>query len=156
MSCGDHDPVNHPDHYTAHPSGIECIEVTRWMNFNCGNAVKYLWRNGLKPSDGASDIDAAIQDLRKAIWYINDEIDRLLEIQQEKMVELLGEFGEHDAVECSLEKGTVFEIPKVEIAPLPRAWAVDNVTGESIYRPLSSEEHKRLRDETYTKAGLTD
>jgi len=66
-----HDLVNHPKHYTSHPSGVECIEITRHMSFNLGNAVKYLWRNGLK--DGAS----SIQDLEKAVWYINDEINKL-------------------------------------------------------------------------------
>ena len=67
----EHDPVNHPSHYTRHPSGIECIQVTEHMTFNCGNAVKYIWRNGLK--DGQPDI----QDLQKAIWYLNREIERL-------------------------------------------------------------------------------
>lgn len=66
-----HDPVNHPKHYTSDPSGVECIEITRHRNFNIGNAFKYLWRAGLK--DGNSDID----DLKKAIWYIQDEIERL-------------------------------------------------------------------------------
>lgn len=66
-----HDPVNHPKHYTSDPSGVECIEITRHRNFNIGNAIKYLWRAGLK--DGNSDI----QDLKKAIWYIQDEIERL-------------------------------------------------------------------------------
>lgn len=63
-----HDPINHPSHYTSHPSGIECIEITRWMNFNIGNAIKYLWRAALK---------GKIEDLQKAIWYITDEIERL-------------------------------------------------------------------------------
>lgn len=66
-----HDNVNHPKHYTSDPSGVECIEITRHCNFNIGNAIKYLWRAGLK--DGNSDI----QDLQKAIWYIQDEIKRL-------------------------------------------------------------------------------
>lgn len=66
-----HDPVNHPSHYTSDPSGIECIEVTRWRNFNIGNAIKYLWRAGLK------DGNPNIQDLKKVIWYVNDEINRL-------------------------------------------------------------------------------
>lgn len=66
-----HDPINHPSHYTSDPSGVECIEITRHRNFNIGNAIKYLWRAGLK--DGNSDI----QDLQKAAWYINDEIKRL-------------------------------------------------------------------------------
>lgn len=65
------DPVDHPTHYTADPSGIECIEITRHRNFNVGCAIKYLWRAGLK------DSDAHIQDLKKAAWYINDEICRL-------------------------------------------------------------------------------
>ena len=64
-------PVNHPSHYTSHPSGVECITITRHMTFNIGNAIKYLWRNGLK--DGAP----TVQDLEKAVWYINDEIKRL-------------------------------------------------------------------------------
>lgn len=62
--------VNHPAHYTAHPSGIECITVTEHMNFNVGNAVKYLWRAGLKSSD-------PMEDLRKAAWYVEREISRL-------------------------------------------------------------------------------
>lgn len=66
-----HDPVNHPKHYTSDPSGVECIDITRHRNFNIGNAFKYLWRAGLK--DGNSDV----QDLRKAIFYIEDEIKRL-------------------------------------------------------------------------------
>ncbi len=62
------DPVNHPAHYTSHPSGVECIQITRHMSFNVGNAVKYLWRADLK--------DAPIQDLEKAAWYIADEIQK--------------------------------------------------------------------------------
>ena len=68
------DVVNHPKHYTSDPSGIECIQITRWRNFNIGNAIKYLWRNGLKENN------SNIQDLKKAIWYINDEIKRLEEL----------------------------------------------------------------------------
>lgn len=59
-------PVNHPPHYKSHPSGIECIEITRHMNFNLGNAFKYIWRAGLK--------DDKEEDLRKAIWYLTDEL----------------------------------------------------------------------------------
>jgi hypothetical protein len=63
------DNVNHPQHYTAHPSGVECIDVVEHMNFNRGNAVKYLWR---------ADHKNGIEDLRKAAWYINREIARLM------------------------------------------------------------------------------
>lgn len=62
-----HDPVEHPKHYTSHPSGIECIQITEHMGFNLGNAVKYIWRADLKHDD-------ALEDLRKAKWYIEREI----------------------------------------------------------------------------------
>jgi hypothetical protein len=62
------DPVNHPQHYTAHPSGVECIQITEHMGFCLGNAVKYIWRADLKHD--------AIEDLRKAAWYINREIEK--------------------------------------------------------------------------------
>jgi len=71
------DAVNSPPHYTQHPSGIECIEVSQHYNFCIGNAIKYLWRNGLKKSHDLTDKDSQIQDLRKAIWYIEREIDNL-------------------------------------------------------------------------------
>lgn len=64
-----HDPVEHPKHYTSHPVGIECIQVTEHMNFNVGNAVKYLWRCDMK--------GALLDDLKKARWYIDREIQRL-------------------------------------------------------------------------------
>ena len=60
------DPVNHPAHYTAHPSKVECIEITEHMGFCLGNAMKYIWRADLKAD--------AIEDLQKAVWYINREI----------------------------------------------------------------------------------
>jgi hypothetical protein len=65
------DMVNYPPHYTSDPSGVECIDITRHRNYNIGNAIKYLWRAGLKSED------AHIQDLQKAIFYINDEIKRI-------------------------------------------------------------------------------
>lgn len=71
------DPVNHPKHYCSHPSGIECIAIARHYDFAIGNAIKYLWRHGLKHDEGKQDIDKAIEDLEKAIWYIKDEITTL-------------------------------------------------------------------------------
>jgi hypothetical protein len=65
-----HDDVSHPKHYTQHPSGVECIEITEHLNFCLGNAIKYVWRAGLKGED-------PVQDLQKAVWYIEREIDRL-------------------------------------------------------------------------------
>ena len=71
------DNVNHPKHYTSDPSGIECIDITRHRNFNVGNAIKYLWRAGLKIDSDKSYINKQIEDLEKAVWYIVDEIHRL-------------------------------------------------------------------------------
>ena len=62
------DIVNSPPHYTEHPSGIECIQVTEHMGFNLGNAIKYIWRADLK--------NDAIEDLEKAQWYIAREIEK--------------------------------------------------------------------------------
>lgn len=63
-----YDNVNHPPHYNRHPSGIECIEVVQHMGFNLGNALKYIWRCDLKHD--------AVEDLHKAIWYIEQEITK--------------------------------------------------------------------------------
>lgn len=71
------DQVNHPKHYTSDPSGIECIDITRHRNFNIGNAIKYLWRAGLKEDKDHKLVDKQIEDLNKAIWYLVDEIHRL-------------------------------------------------------------------------------
>ena len=63
------DPVNHPSHYTAHPSGVECIQITEHMNFNLGNSMKYIWRAGMKGD--------AVEDLKKARFYLDREIKRI-------------------------------------------------------------------------------
>ena len=68
LSSSAHDPVNHPKHYTEHPSGIECIQITEHMGFNLGNAMKYIWRADLKHN--------VVEDLQKAVWYINREIEK--------------------------------------------------------------------------------
>lgn len=88
-----HDPVNHPDHYTQHPSGVECIDITEQFNFNRGNAIKYIWRAGTKIADSvrapkesqtdfvarkhADDRAQELEDLKKARWYLDREITRL-------------------------------------------------------------------------------
>lgn len=61
------DAVNHPKHYTQHPSGVECITISRHMNFNLGNVLKYIWR---------ADHKNGLEDLRKAAWYLSDEIKK--------------------------------------------------------------------------------
>lgn len=62
------DNVNHPSHYISHASGVECIQIVRHMGFNIGNVIKYCWRAGLK------DCHTDIEDLKKARWYLDDEI----------------------------------------------------------------------------------
>lgn len=71
------DNVNNPKHYNDHPSGVECITITEHMNFNVGNAVKYLWRAGLKQSPGKDQAAKHLEDLKKAAWYVNREIQRV-------------------------------------------------------------------------------
>ena len=71
------DNINHPSHYTSHPSGIECIDIAEHHDFCIGNAINYLWRAGLKSEDGISKKEKQIEDLKKAIWYIKREIKHL-------------------------------------------------------------------------------
>jgi len=65
------DAVAHPAHYADNVPGIECIQVTQHFNFNRGNAIKYLWRAGIK------NPEKEIEDLKKARQYIEFEIARL-------------------------------------------------------------------------------
>jgi hypothetical protein len=64
--------VNHPSHYNQHPAGIECIDIIRHYTCDIANAIKYLWRAGLKPEMGKEDAEKEIEDLKKALWYIED------------------------------------------------------------------------------------
>lgn len=72
------DNVNHPKHYNNHPSGIECIQVSEHMNFCLGNAIKYIWR---------ADLKNGLEDLEKAKWYIEREIQRRQHPTQEERKE---------------------------------------------------------------------
>lgn len=67
------DTVNHPKHYTSHPSGVECIQITEHMGFNLGNAMKYIWR--------ADEKGSAVEDLEKARWYLTREIERRAKVK---------------------------------------------------------------------------
>ena len=64
VAAAEHDPVNAPKHYRSHPSGIECIEVTRQLSFDLGNSVKYVWRR--------ADKGTAVQDVEKSLFYLRD------------------------------------------------------------------------------------
>ena len=63
------DNVNHPSHYESTVPNVECIDVTEHFNFNRGNAIKYIWRAGHK------DKSKEVEDLQKAIWYLQREIE---------------------------------------------------------------------------------
>lgn len=80
------DKVNHPSHYVwlKELCGIEVIDITRHLDFDLGNAVKYILRAGKKSEKGYSDLDKTVEDLKKAIFYINDEIE-LLEKNKTKL-----------------------------------------------------------------------
>lgn len=74
------DVVEKPRHYNSHPSGLEAIDLCEHMPFNVGNAVKYLWRAGLKGDD--------VEDLKKALWYIKRERERIQLFDQEPVIEM--------------------------------------------------------------------
>jgi hypothetical protein len=81
------DNVNHPKHYTSHPSGVEAIEITEHFNFNKGNAIKYIWRS--------SDKGKEVEDLRKARWYIDREIARILNNEEPTFMKRSDEWKNH-------------------------------------------------------------
>lgn len=82
------DKVNHPHYYCSHPSGYECIDITEHYDFCVGNAIKYLWRAGLKCEEGYTNVEKEIEDLKKAAWYINRKIKYLEDIiNKSKLVE---------------------------------------------------------------------
>jgi hypothetical protein len=68
----EHDPVEHPSHYNNHASGVECIDIVKHFNFCRGNAIKYIWRAGMKGGP-----EKEIEDLRKAVQNLQEEIERL-------------------------------------------------------------------------------
>lgn len=71
------DKISHPNYYTSHPSGIECIEIAKYYDFCIGSAIKYLWRAGLKTEEGKTAKAKEIEDLKKAITFIQFKIDTL-------------------------------------------------------------------------------
>lgn len=83
------DPVNHPSHYTD--GNIEVIDYIedKGLGFCLGNAVKYISRAGKKKSDGMDDIDKEIQDLEKAVWYVNRRIKELRRMKTSEDTEYL-------------------------------------------------------------------
>jgi hypothetical protein len=105
--------VNHPEHYNTHPSGVECIQIIEHFNFNIGAAVKHLWRAGIKTPD-------PIEDLRKAIWYVQKEIDRIE--TENKKLELRNLRSEVYPIEPQPHQNIGIVVPptnRVEQVPVP-------------------------------------
>lgn len=73
------DNVNHPSHYTwlKDLCGIEPIDICKRLDFDLGNALKYILRAGHKKDSSMTDLEKTIEDLKKAIFYINDKIEML-------------------------------------------------------------------------------
>lgn len=82
-----HDAVYHPAHYTSHPSGIETIEITEHMNFCLGNVIKYVMR--------AEHKGRTLEDLKKARWYLDREIQKLENNMLSNLADLDALIDEH-------------------------------------------------------------
>ena len=109
-----------PLHYNAHPSGVECIEVTRHLPFNLGNVVKYIWRAGLKENE------SEIKDLEKSLDYLNDEINKrklALGIKPEAFTRFGQEQERRGDLESYRGKFTLAELNELARSPkCQRAW----------------------------------
>lgn len=119
--------VNHPEHYNSHPSGVECIDVVEHMTFNLGNAVKYIWRADLKGN--------TVQDLDKAIWYIQREKQRIRDGQNDNQ---RAEQKEGSSEEFTFEDG---DFKYLRIDGVKPGWyriaSVDEATRISLEKPSS-------------------
>lgn len=122
------DRIN-PEYYKEHPSGVECIDIARYYCFSIGNAIKYLWRAGLKQEKGMNNTVKEIEDLNKAIWYIQDRIKQLKEIQKQSVNEIA------DSVSDLLLNTTSHKEPCVE----------DNNFWYHTVRDYAHKEYKRLK-----------
>lgn len=83
------DNVNHPAHYAeGWSNGAEVIDITENLNFNRGNAIKYIARAGKK------NPDSEVEDLEKAQWYLSRELERLNKMLKPKSAWTLGDLEE--------------------------------------------------------------
>lgn len=74
--CGDR--VEHPNYYQL-PNGIEVLDIVRYMDFDLGNACKYILRASKKSEEGMTMKQKTIEDLKKAVFYLEDKIKMLEE-----------------------------------------------------------------------------
>lgn len=71
--------VEYPSHYTwlKEKCNIEVIDIVRHLDFDKGNAIKYILRSGYKEEQGYTTKQKEIEDIKKAIWYLNDKLKML-------------------------------------------------------------------------------
>lgn len=129
----DFDPVENPKHYNSHPSGVECIEITRHHDFAIGNVIKYVWRAGLKEGNKAKELE----DLKKARYYLDDKIKTLETLDRIETVD-----GSATPKTRFLEFHEVKRGMRVTVAP--KRGAGNSVTGiveyaGAVYIQLQSE-----------------
>lgn len=117
------DKVNHPAHYTRHPSGVECIQITEHMGFNLGNALKYIWRCDLKAD--------AIEDLKKAVWYIEREIAKREQPSDDTWLENPGSAPVGHARVDVVSAGTTYS----NVPPKQWSWALGSPDSITHWRP---------------------
>lgn len=91
--------VQHPQHYVSHPSGVECIEIIRHYVCDIANALKYLWRAGLKDEEGLTQRQKEIEDCRKAIWYLQDYMKNAVKVQR---VTVSGQQVHPSGIDCEV------------------------------------------------------
>ena len=82
------DNINHPKHYTDTPFGLEVIDITEHYDFCLGNALKYILRAGKKEEKGQDINQKTIEDLGKAVWYLNREMQRQKKLSDKHAKEL--------------------------------------------------------------------
>ena len=121
------DPVNNPKHYTGHPSGIECIQVTEHMGFCLGNAVKYICRAEHKGNYA--------QDLNRAIWYLRRYVELLTKNEPRRPNEMPNEEHKED--------------PRKEIGPIAEEFDRMNFDGQNKEIPRGLPEVLQDRPRTY-------
>lgn len=115
------DPVNHPDHYRSHPSGVECIQITEHMNFCLGNAIKYIWRCG--------DKGRPLEDLRKARWYLDREIAR------RERIEINRQHMQERKYLDRLNEGEIADLYRDRLGEIREVWA-----GAEVGQPVTAQE----------------
>ena len=110
--------VSHPPYYNQHPAGIECIDIIRHYTCDIANTLKYLWRAGLKTEMGKEDAEKEIEDLKKALWYIEDyrkHVNKRSTYTLVKAAKNAKQFGITDKAVCEAQVGlnTGYELEQI-------------------------------------------